>query len=99
VPPVCELLEYRLCLSAGQPDGSFNNARIPPTGSIVAEAAQAGGKIVISINKGDDEFAVRRLSSNGSLDTSFCAGGEFDFRPLAPIPIDSEGQVSPAHLF
>src|SRR4051812_36450997 len=85
VPLVCEVLEDRLCLSAGQPDGSFNNALLPPRGSIVAEAAQSSGKVVITVNKGNDKFGVRRFNLNGSLDTSFGVGGEIDFRPLTPI--------------
>lgn len=77
--------------NAGDLDGTFGSGGIsmlPPTagshdGTITSIATQSDGKIVVLRNGYDDPRVpgVKRLNSNGAIDTTFGTNGTFTFAP------------------
>jgi uncharacterized delta-60 repeat protein len=80
---VCDPLESRRLLAAGDPDVSFSNdgfAFLSFPGApfqIKDTALQSDGKIILAGTKGSN-IAVARLKVDGTLDTSFGTNGLFE---------------------
>src|SRR5438067_512338 len=83
--PLLEILEDRIVPSAGQLDPTFGVGGIVTTAigsgndEANALAIDGNGKIVaagFSFNGSNDDFALTRYNSDGSLDTSFGSDGK-----------------------
>src|SRR4051812_9713973 len=97
----CQALESRRLLSAGDPDtsfGSFGSASIsfPGTPFLVNDVAlQADGKLIVAGAKGGN-MAVARLNVNGTIDTTFGAGGLYESagRPdVRCVAVQPDGKI------
>jgi uncharacterized delta-60 repeat protein len=78
----------------GSPDGSFGTGGIVTTGISGGDARansvvlQSDGKIVVAGTNGNDDFAVARYTTAGSLDTTFGTGG------IVTTDIDDEDEAN-----
>ena len=68
--------------------GSRGSATVPWSGAITGVVIQPDGKIVVDGTKGTSAFELTRFNANGTLDTTFGAGG------TATLSLSSPGHAS-----